>query len=79
MIKTSIAPMSIESTGPAISSWRHRRRSAEQRCPAARKADVTVIHHLLRQRRRVHDHGIEAAGLGDERDDGPIRLRQRSV
>ena len=42
-------------------------RSAEQRWPALWKADgKDVAHRLLGQRRGIDDHGVEAAGLGDQ-------------
>jgi hypothetical protein len=31
-----------------------------------------VVGDLLGQRRRIDDHGVEAAGLGDQRDDRPV-------
>ena len=56
-----------------MSSCRQRSRSAEQRWPAERNADVDhVVDHLLRQRGGVNNHGVDAASLGDQRHDGSV-------
>ena len=38
-----------------------------------------VVDHLLGQRRGIDDHGVDAAGLGDQRYDRSALLRQRAV
>ena len=38
-----------------------------------------VVGHLLGERGGIDDHGVDAAGLGDEGDDRPALLRQRPV
>ena len=38
-----------------------------------------IAHRLLGQRRAIDDHGIHAAGLGDQRGDGAIARRKRPV
>ena len=38
-----------------------------------------VVRHLFRQRGRIHNHGVDAAGLGDQRHDGAALGRQRLV
>ncbi len=38
-----------------------------------------VARHLLRQRAGVHDHGVHAAGLGDEGIDRTVAAGQRLV
>ena len=56
-----------------MSSCTHSSRNAEQRWPADRKAEVDdVVGHLLGQRGGVDDHGVDAAGLGDERNDRTV-------
>ena len=45
---------------------------------AERRGDH-VVGHLLGQRGGVHDHGIDAAGLGDQRDDRPVLGGERAV
>ena len=45
---------------------------AERRCD-------DVVGHLLGQRRGVDDHGVDAAGLGDQRHDGAVFIGQRAV
>ena len=46
---------------------------------AAECAHHRVVHHLFRQRRRIDDHRIDAAGLRDQRHDRPALFRQRPV
>ena len=64
----------------ATSSCRHSSRSAEQRWPAERNAEVIdVVGHLFGQRRGIDDHGVDAAGLGDQRHDRPVFVGERAV
>ena len=37
------------------------------------------IDHLFGQRGAVHQHGVDTAGFGDERDDGAVFGGQRAV
>jgi hypothetical protein len=41
--------------------------------------DDRVVDHLLGKRRRIDEHGVHAAGLGDERHDRPLARRERGV
>ena len=38
-----------------------------------------IIHYLLWQRRGINQHNVEAAGLGDKGDNGPLALSQLSI
>ena len=74
------APLSMSSIASATSSCRQRSRSAEQRWPAERKADaITSSIDLLGQRGGVDDHGIDAAGLGDQRHDRTVLGGERAI
>ncbi len=77
---SAAAPSIIASIRSATSSCRQSRRSAEQRWPAERKAEaITSSVDLLGQRGGVDDHGIDAAGLGDERHDRAVLGGERPV
>ena len=55
---------------------------AQRRAALAGRAegrDDHVVDHLLAQRRGVDEHGVQAAGLGDERDDRAVARGQRAV
>ena len=38
-----------------------------------------VARHLFGQRRRIHDHRVQSAGLGDQRGQRSVARRQRAV
>ena len=80
MRSSFVAPISMASASSAISSCRQSSRSAEQRWPAERKAEVeNIVDHLLEQSGRIDDHGVDAAGLGDERNDRTIASGERAM
>ena len=65
---------------PRSSSCRHSTRSAEQRWPAECErgsARDRVDHDVLGQRRAVDQHGVDAAGLGDQRHDRAVHWPPR--
>jgi hypothetical protein len=79
-LNSRAAPMIMASMGCATSSCRQSRRSAEQRWPAERKAEaMTSSLTCSGKRGGIHDHGIDAAGLGDQRHDGAILGGERAV
>ena len=71
MVSSAIAPLSISSVASAMSSCRQSRRRAEQRWPGAEEGrGDDVADHLFGQGGGIDQHGVDAAGLGDERDEG---------
>ena len=48
------------------------RRTALAGAVEGRRDDI--LHDLLGQRRKIDDHRVQAAGLGDQRNDRPLRL-----
>ena len=72
-------PPASSSSRSAMSSCTKSTRSAEQRCPALSKAEVsTSATTCSAQRRGIDDHRVLPAGLGDERHDRPGAARPAS-
>ena len=46
---------------------------------AVESGSERIVDHLLRQRRGIDDHGVEAAGLGDQLDDRAVAGGERAV
>ena len=68
--------MSIDAVGGFLLHEQHARRRAA--LPGAVEGRAHgIAHHLLGQRGGIRDHGVDAAGLGDERHDGAAALGQR--
>ena len=73
-------PCSIATMRSAPSSCTQSTRSAEQRWPALSNADATTSRDdLLGERRRVDDHRVLAAGLGDQRHRPAVSLERASA
>ena len=55
---------------------------AQRRAALAGRAERALHHrvgHLLGQRGRIDQHGVDAAGLGDQRDDGAVLGGERAL
>ena len=68
--------MSIGAVGDVVLDEEHARRRAAL-AGAVEGGAHGIAHDLLGQRGGIGDHGVEAAGLGDERHDGAAPVGQR--
>ena len=80
MTSSSMAPAIISSTVSAISSCRNNKPQRRAALAGAHEGRAHhIVDHLLRQRGRIDEHGVQAAGLGDQRHDGAAACRQRAI
>ena len=80
MTSTSIAPLIISTR--LVRRLMRQEQQPQRRTPLPGRAEGRhhhIVHHLLAQRGRVAEHGVEPARLRDQRRDRAILRRQRAV